>query len=118
MKNEPYVEIYFKESIFEISGNSYSEGIARVYKLILKRIDREIHMLKDRLICKFHFSIINSISHRGIMEIIMKLCEYRESGKDIEILWIFDKSDEDIKIIADDIKINFAIPIKIIEYVK
>ena len=58
---------------------------------------------------------MNSISYKSILEIILKLDDYEKKDKDLVINWYYDKSDDDIESVAEDLKGICDIPFQIIE---
>ena len=111
----PYVMLSIDDKVFEISGDSYSPNVINIYNQILKWIDSEINKLTGKLVCKFHFSVFSTVTKKKMVEIIYTLNEHQDKGKEIEIIWIYDKFDEDSMAIAEDLIELFDIPIKKVE---
>lgn len=110
----PKIHLSLSENIFLFKGNSFSEDIIDVYENVLKWIDDELFELKQKAQFEFNYYVINSITSRCILEIVMKLVELRKKGKDITVLWKYDKKDDDILAIGEDIQQLCDIPFHLI----
>lgn len=102
-KNTPFIHLDAQKRIFEISGVSFSEDIAEVYKPVLEWVDTNLPKLEGELLCKFHFDVLNSFSHKKIFNLLIKLNNYAQTGKNIKIEWAHDEDDEDIMEMGEDL---------------
>ena len=114
-RNTPSVFLSIKDCAFEIIGPSFSDHITEIYTPVLQWIEEEIPLLDYELKCKFHIEVLNSISYKNIIEIVMRLDHYSQTGKQIKILWHYYEEDEDNYAVGKDLSDLFEIPFEIIE---
>ncbi|MCD4663730.1 MAG: DUF1987 domain-containing protein [Bacteroidales bacterium] len=114
-RNTPSVFLSIKDCIFEISGPSFADHITEIYTPILQWIEEEIPQLNCDLDCHFHIDILNSVSYKNIIEIIMRLDHYAKTGKQIRVLWYYYEDDEDNCAVGKDLSELFDIPFKVIK---
>ncbi len=114
-KNKPFINLSLNRCKIEIKGPSYSEDIDDIYAEVIKWMQDNIPKMKCELICEFHFNILNSVSHKNLLQIFFLLSEFSEKGKKMKIVWFADKNDEDILELADDISELFNLQFNVIE---
>jgi len=114
-KSTPFVQLSVEDCQFEIKGLSFSNDIDSFYSPILKWIDTEFINLECDLECKFYFSVLNSVTFKYILSMMVKFMKFNKEGKNIKVLWHYDKHDDDIRENAEDISDLFGIPIELIE---
>ena len=114
-KNTPSVFLSVKECIFEIKGPSFAEHISEIYTPILQWIEEEIPLLSCELDCHFQIDVLNSVSYKNIIEIIMRLDYYAKNGKQIKIVWHYYTDDEDNYAVGNDLSELFDINFEMIE---
>lgn len=109
--NTPDVNLSIEDCHFEIRGSSYSDRVFEsVYSKILTWIEEELPELDCELNCIFYIDIMNSISYKNIMQIMIKLVHLYKEGKNIKISWFFEGDDEDNEELAQDMSTLFDIP--------
>lgn len=110
-KNTPEVNLSIKNCQFEIRGSSYSDSVFKdVYSKILFWIDERMPYLDCELNCIFFIDLMNSISYKNIMQIMIRLVSFYKEGKKITISWFFEGDDEDNEELAHDMSTLFDIP--------
>ncbi len=113
-KNTPYINLDISKNIFEIKGPSYSEDVVEVYAPILEWIDQEIPKLDGELCCNLHFDVLNSVAHKKVFQILIKLTEYFQNGKKIKVQWFYDEDDEDIMEMGEDLTDLIELPFELV----
>jgi len=99
---------------FEISGPSFSENIYQeIYEKILNWTENEMPKIDNKINCIFNISILNSLSYKNILQILILFTEYQKKGKEISITWYFEGDDEDNEELAQDLSQIFDIPFTI-----
>lgn len=110
-KNTPEVYLSIEECRFEIKGSSYSDrSYEEIYSKVLKWIDEELIKLECELNCQFFIDIMNSISYKNVMQVMIKLVNLYKTGKNITITWFFEGDDQDNEELAHDMSNLFDIP--------
>ena len=114
-KNTPKVNLSVENCQFEISGPSFSDNIhEKIYEKVLNWTENEMPKINNKINCIFNISILNSLSYKNIMQILIHFTEYHKKGKEISITWYFEGDDEDNEELAEDLSQIFDIPFKII----
>jgi len=114
-KNTPKVNLSVENCQFEISGPSFSDNIhEEIYEKVLNWTENEMPKINNKINCIFNISILNSLSYKNILQILILFTEYHKKGKDISITWYFEGDDEDNEELAEDLSQIFDIPFKII----
>ena len=90
-----------KENVFEISGDSRPENANEFYSPVLKWLDNykaetAIEKPVNKLSFKLDFEYLNSISIKYAFEILKRIEAIKHDGSDVEVLWYYNKRDEDI----------------------
>ncbi len=111
----PYVKLSAEECCFEIKGNSFSNIINEIYEKILTWIDEEMPKIDCNIECIFNYYVSNSVTYKNVLVIMTKFAELKEQGKKIQIIWYYNKDDEDSLAIGEDIEELFNLPVKFIE---
>ncbi len=113
-KNTPQVNLSVKNCQFEIIGSSFSDTVfEEIYSKILNWIDDELPKLNCELNCVFSIDILNSMTYKNIMQILIKFTEFNRNGKNISVLWYFEGDDEDNEELAENLSHLFDIPFTI-----
>ena len=111
----PYVKLSAEENCFEIKGNSFSNIINEIYEKILTWIDEEMPKIDYIINFKFNFKVSNSVTYKNILIMMSKFVKLKEQGQKINILWYYNKDDEDSLAIGEDIEELFNLSVKFIE---
>ncbi|MCF6365307.1 MAG: DUF1987 domain-containing protein [Bacteroidales bacterium] len=113
-KFTPKVNLSVENCTFEIIGSSYSDNIyEKVYEKVIKWVEEEMPKIECDMNCVFSINILNSMSYKNIMQIMIQFVEYRKAGKNISITWYFEGDDEDNEELAEDLSGIFDIPFTI-----
>jgi hypothetical protein len=113
-KNTPNVKIDVPEGIFEIKGPSYSEDVTNIYDPIIGWIEKNMAELDKDLVCELYFDVLNSVSHKKIFQILIKLNGFYQNGKKIKVKWYYDEDDEDILEMGEDLKELIELPFELL----
>jgi hypothetical protein len=110
LKNCPGI-IYFSENnTLEISGRSIPENP----ELIFRKLDEWItgHFDKnDSLDVNIQLEYINSGSSKYLYEILKKLTGYANSGKQLNIKWLYEEDDEAMLELGEHYRDTAGIPL-------
>jgi len=113
-KNTPKVNLSVENCQFEISGPSFSDNIYQeIYEKVLNWTENEMPKIDCKINCIFNISILNSLSYKNILQILILFTEYQKKGKEISITWYFEGDDEDNEELAEDLSQIFDIPFTI-----
>lgn len=101
-KHSPLINLDPDRDIFEVTGKSFPEDSKKIYLPLIEYLDKYKHNLPQTISFKFNLFYISSSSIISIKQVLLKLKEIADQGKNVEILWFYDEDDEDIKKTGED----------------
>ena len=93
----PGIKLDSEKNIFEFSGKSLPEDVATFYNPILDWLDNYSKNLNDMTEVVFRLDYFNTASSKMILDVLLKLEEFQESGKSVKVKWYFAEDDEDME---------------------
>ena len=115
-EDTPKIRLDAANEVFEISGRSLPEDVVKFYTPILEWLNEYAKSPNEHTVFDFKFTYFNTASSKIILDIMLKLGEIHDAGKNITIKWHYPSDDEDM----EDAGIEYAeivdIPIKMVEY--
>ena len=81
---------------FEISGRSLPEDVNMFYEPILDWLDKYCEDPNDQTEFAFKLEYFNTASSKIILDILLKLEEIMEKGKEVVIKWHYHEDEEDM----------------------
>ena len=93
----PEVKLDSDKNIFELNGKSLPEDVTTFYNPILDWLDSYSDNLLDTTVVKFRLDYFNTASSKMILDILLKLEEFQDSGKEVKVLWYIAEDDEDME---------------------
>lgn len=93
----PNVILDAENDIFEISGRSLPEDVTAFYEPILNWLDEYSESANEKTVFSFKLVYFNTASSKLILDILMKLEEMYEDGKDVLVKWHYPEDDEDME---------------------
>ena len=102
--------------IFEISGRSLPEDVTAFYEPILNWLDEYATVAKDKSVFNFKLVYFNTASSKMLLDILMKLEEIYESGKEVLIKWYYPEDDEDMQEAGEEYADIVDIPFEQVGY--
>ena len=112
----PSVILDVANEIFEISGRSLPEDVAVFYEPILDWIDRYSEEATGKTIFNFKLVYFNTASSKMILDILLKLEEMHEAGKDVLVRWHYPEDDEDMEEAGEEYSDIVDVPFEQISY--
>lgn len=112
----PSVTLDVANEIFEISGRSLPEDVAAFYEPILDWIERYSEEASGKTIFNFKLVYFNTASSKMLLDILLKLEEMYESGKDVLVRWHFPEDDEDMEEAGEEYADIVEVPFEQISY--
>ena len=112
----PSVTLDVANEIFEISGRSLPEDVAVFYEPILDWIDRYSEEATGKTIFNFKLVYFNTASSKMILDILLKLEEMHEAGKDVLVRWHYPEDDEDMEEAGEEYADIVEVPFEQISY--
>ena len=93
----PGIKLDAGNNIFEFVGKSLPEDVATFYNPILDWMEQYSENLNDLTEVTFRLDYFNTASSKMILDVLLKLEEYQESGKEVKVKWYFAEDDEDME---------------------
>ena len=112
----PNVVLDVENEIFEISGRSLPEDVASFYEPILEWLDRYSDEAVGKTVFNFKLVYFNTASSKLILDILLKLEEMFEAGKDIVIKWHYPDDDEDMEEAGEEYADIVEVPFEQVSY--
>ncbi len=112
----PSVTMDVANDIFEVSGRSLPEDVAAFYEPILDWLDGYSEEASGKTVFNFKLVYFNTASSKMILDILLKLEEMYESGKDVLIRWHFPEDDEDMEEAGEEYADIVEVPFDQISY--
>ncbi len=112
----PSVTLDVANEIFEISGRSLPEDVASFYEPILDWLERYSEEASGKTVFNFKLVYFNTASSKMLLDILLKLEEMYESGKEVLIRWHFPEDDEDMEEAGEEYADIVEVPFEQISY--
>jgi hypothetical protein len=93
----PGVKLDKEKSIFEFNGKSLPEDVVSFYNPIMDWLDEYADQLNNVTEVKFRLDYFNTASSKMILDILLKLEEFQDTGKEVRIKWYYAEDDEDME---------------------
>jgi hypothetical protein len=93
----PSVTLDSAANAFEISGRSLPEDVAAFYNPILEWFDKYNQSPNAKTVFNFKLTYFNTASSKMLLDILMKLEELHNAGKEVVVKWHYSEDDEDMK---------------------
>ena len=102
--------------IFEISGRSLPEDVTTFYEPILNWLDDYQEEANDKTVFACKLVYFNTASSKQILDILMKLEEMHENGKEVLIKWYYPEDDEDMEEAGEEYADIVDVPFEQVSY--
>ncbi len=112
----PTVILDVENEIFEVSGRSLPEDVTAFYEPILDWLDRYSESASGKTVFNFKLVYFNTASSKLILDILLKLEEMYEAGKDIVIKWHYPEDDEDMEEAGEEYADIVEVPFEQVSY--
>jgi len=112
-EDSPEIILDGENYILKISGPSFPEDAFGMFQPIMRWVDT-IRQDAVKLTCEFDFSILSSASNKLLFEVLLKLEDMYQNGKDVAIFWYHDDFDEDMQEEGESFAQSVHVPFKFI----
>jgi hypothetical protein len=112
----PNVIFDAENEIFEISGRSLPEDVSAFYEPIINWLDEYAKSANEKSVFNFKLVYFNTASSKMLLDILMKLEEIYESGKEVLIKWHYPEDDEDMQEAGEEYADIVEIPFEQVSY--
>lgn len=112
----PTVILDAENEIFEISGRSLPEDVTAFYDPILNWLDEYAGSPNAKTAFTFKLVYFNTASSKLLLDILMKLEQMHEDGKEVLIRWFYPEDDEDMQEAGEEYADIVDVPFEQISY--
>ncbi len=112
----PTVILDADNGIFEISGRSLPEDVAAFYEPILDWLDEYAKADSDKTVFDFKLEYFNTASSKLILDVLLKLEDMVDDGKDVLVRWHFPDDDEDMEEAGEEYADIVDVPFEQVSY--
>jgi hypothetical protein len=109
----PYVS--FKDGILEMSGKSIPENPREVFDPLLNVFNEYSINPLHKTVLNFEFEYVNSSTSRCLMNLLGISEKIAQSGKEVTVNWYYEKNDEDIYDLGENMKELINVPFNLLE---
>jgi len=115
-EDTPTVILDSENEILEISGRSLPEDVGTFYDPILNWLDEYSQNANEKTVFNFKLVYFNTASSKLLLDILMKLEEMQEAGKDVKVVWHYPEDDEDMQEAGEEYADIVDVPFKQVGY--
>ena len=112
----PNVILDKENGIFEISGRSLPEDVAAFYEPILDWLEEYAEDPLEKTIFNFKLEYFNTASSKLLLDVLLKLEDMFDDGKDILVRWHFPDDDEDMEEAGEEYADIVEVPFEQVSY--
>ncbi|MDD2964377.1 MAG: DUF1987 domain-containing protein [Bacteroidales bacterium] len=115
-RQTPYVDFNPENGLFKIGGRSIPENTFAFYESIIAWLDEYVKQPADTTRFEVHLEYFNTSSSKFILELFRKLRQIDQlPEKKLEVVWYYDKDDEEMMETGEDYRDLTEIPFDIRE---
>jgi len=112
----PSVILDVENEIFQLSGRSLPEDVTAFYDPILEWLEELAEEYSKKIVFEFKLEYFNTASSKLLLDILLKLEEMFESGKEILVKWYYPEDDEDMEEAGEEYADIVDVPFEQIAY--
>ncbi len=112
----PSVILDAENEIFEISGRSLPEDVTAFYDPIINWLDEYSSSPNAKTVFTFKLVYFNTASSKLLLDILMKLEQMHEDGKDVMVRWYYPEDDEDMQEAGEEYADIVDVPFEQVSY--
>ncbi len=112
----PAVVLDVENEIFQLSGRSLPEDVGAFYDPILDWLEDFSESKYKKMTFGFKLEYFNTASSKLLLDILLKLEEMFEAGKEISVKWYFPEDDEDMEEAGEEYADIVDVPFEQIPY--
>lgn len=112
----PSVILDVEKDVFQLSGRSLPEDVGAFYDPILEWLNDFEASSYTKMTFGFKLEYFNTASSKLILDILLKLEEMFENGKEIMVKWYYPEDDEDMEEAGEEYADIVDVPFEQIPY--
>jgi hypothetical protein len=112
----PTVILDAENGIFEISGRSLPEDVAAFYEPIIDWLDEYAESPNPKTVFDFKLEYFNTASSKLLLDVLLKLEDMFDDGKEVLVRWHYPDDDEDMEEAGEEYADIVSVPFEQIPY--
>lgn len=112
----PNVILDKDNGVFEISGRSLPEDVAAFYEPILEWLEDYAENPLDKTVFNFKLEYFNTASSKLLLDVLLKLEDMFDDGKEIMVRWHYPDDDEDMEEAGEEYADIVEVPFEQVSY--
>ena len=112
----PSVVLDKENANFEISGRSLPEDVAAFYEPILEWLDEYSESPLEKTVFNFKLEYFNTASSKLLLDVLLKLEDMFDDGKEVLVKWHFPDDDEDMEEAGEEYADIVEVPFEQVSY--
>ena len=112
----PTVILDTAADIFEISGRSLPEDVTAFYDPIINWLEEYATNPNAKTVFTFKLVYFNTASSKLLLDILMKLEQIHEDGKEVLVRWFYPEDDEDMQEAGEEYADIVDVPFEQVSY--
>ena len=112
--DKPFVHFRAESGECEISGESFPEKTTEFYDRLTTWLKQYMEEVKGSIDLTISLSYFNTSSSKRILEILILLQKYSESGGRVISRWLYDPEDLDMEEDIEDLKVISKLPLEMV----
>ena len=112
----PQVTLDVADNYFEISGRSLPEDVVAFYEPILEWLDEYAESPLEKTEFNFKLEYFNTASSKLLLDVLLKLEDMFDDGKDIKVRWHYPDDDEDMEEAGEEYADIVEVPFEQVSY--
>ena len=112
----PNVILDSENGIFEISGRSLPEDVAAFYEPMLEWLDEYAEKPNSKTVFDFKLEYFNTASSKLLLDVLLKLEDMCDDGKDVLVKWHYPDDDEDMQEAGEEYADIVDVPFEQVSY--
>jgi hypothetical protein len=112
----PEIKLDKENSKIEMSGRSLPENVKEFYGPAIEWLEEYVKQPNDKTKIVLNFEYFNTASSKMIMDILEKIKEIKDQGKEVDVDWCYIEEDDDMLEAGEDYSEITEVPFNFISY--
>ncbi len=112
----PTIQLDPEKGLYLIEGRSCPEDVMRFYAPVIEWLDKQKDNLSGKVVFEFKLIYFNTASAKILLNIMQRIEQIYQAGKDVLVKWYFPEDDEDLEEAGEDYKDMIDLPFELISY--
>ena len=110
----PEVEADWDKGVIRMSGESYPENTFEFFAQVINWTESYLASSSQSLLMELQLSYLNTSSIRAMIDLFDMLQEAADSGKDVQVKWLYDSRNPRASELGEEFKEDYTFPFDIV----